>query len=405
MSDTEKPVWVWLPGQASPVRAGTFTLKDKLGRFRYEAAYMARPDALTLDPFSLPFTRSSRGATESRQGGLFGVFRDASPEGFGLALLEHLRGQTLADPMHRLELSEGDAVGALEVCDDISAKLAFQAPTSAALMEVLAALPPERPSSQAAREIKGMRGTSLGGERPKLTVLHEGQLWIAKLQERADPPHAPLREFVAMRLAARCQIRAAEVAFQTVGEREMVLVKRFDRHVDDQGQVFRNLYASAHTVLRLDAQVRGERQRSYVALSHELQRWCGLKEVDALALQQELWRRMVFNAVCGNGDDHPRNHGLLHRDGRWDLADAFDIAPYPVFSGVLSMAVTRQGSAVASTHNLLQNCDNFGYERAEALQFIERCRDTVANDWPLVLESVGMERERLPSPTASWLDN
>jgi serine/threonine-protein kinase HipA len=264
MSATEKPVWVWLPGQAQPVHGGTFSLQAGVGTFHYDATYRAREDALSLDPFSLPFTRRVRGAKETRQAGLFGVIRDASPEGFGLALLEQLRGTTLVDPMLRLELSEGDSVGALEVCDDIESKLAFSAPTSEQLLAAIAQLAPERASSQAAREVKGLHGTSLGGERPKLTVLHKGQLWIAKLQDRGDPPHAPLREFVAMRLAAQCGIKAAEVELVQQGEREILLVRRFDRHRDSTGNVFRSLYASAHTVLRLDSHTRGERQRSYV---------------------------------------------------------------------------------------------------------------------------------------------
>lgn len=404
MSDTQKPVWVWLPGQSQPLRCGMFSLERGVGTFHYDEAYKARGDALALDPFSLPFTRSSRGAKETRQGGMFGVFRDASPEGFGLALLEQMKGTTLADPMQRLELSEGDSVGAVEVCDDIAAKLAFEAPASGELFDVIANLPPGRASSQAAREVKGMHGTSLGGERPKLTVLHKGQLWIAKLQDRGDPPHAPLREFVAMRLAAKCGIDAAEVEFVQRGERELLLVRRFDRQVDAKGHVSRNLYASAHTVLRLDTPLRGDRQRSYVAFAHEIQRWCGLADVDVKELQRELWRRMAFNAVCGYGDDHPRNHGLLHRNGRWGLSEAFDIAPYITFSGVLAMAITREGSALATTANLLRSCDNFGYEPKEASDHIERCKDILAAGWSEELASCGQPRDAIPAPTFEWLD-
>lgn len=403
MSDTEKPVWVWLPGQQQPVRCGTFSLEKGVGTFHYDDEYKARDDALALDPFSLPFTRSKRGLKETRQGGLFGVFRDASPEGFGLALLEQLRGTTLADPMQRLELSEGDSVGAVEVCDDIGAKLAFQAPSFDQLLEVIAKLPPERASSHAAREVKGMKGTSLGGERPKLTVLHKGQYWIAKLQDRGDPPHAPLREFVAMRLARKCGINAAEVEFVKVGEREVLLVKRFDRHVDAAGTVLRNLYASAHTVLRLDTQTRGERQRSYVALAFEIQRWCGFSDVDAAELKRELWRRMAFNAVCGNGDDHPRNHGLLFKDGRWGLADAFDIAPYITFSRTLAMAITREGSAMATTENLLKSCENFAYDARDAAQYIEDAKQAIAKGWPDELAGCGMPPDVLPAPNFEWL--
>ena len=403
MSDTEKPVWVWLPGQEQPVRCGTFSLQNGVGTFLYDEAYKIREGALELDPFSLPFTRSRKGAKETRQGGLFGVFRDASPEGFGLALLEQLRGRTLADPMQRLELSEGDSVGAIAVCDDLQAKLAFEAPTSDQLFEVISKLPPGRASSQAARELKGMRGTSLGGERPKLTVLHKGQLWIAKLQDRGDPPHAPLREFITMRLAATCGINAAEVEFVQLGAREVLLVRRFDRHVDAGGNTFRSLYASAHTVLRLDTQTRGERQRSYVAFAYEIQRWCGLADIDAKGLKRELWRRMAFNAICGLGDDHPRNHGLLHRDGRWGLSEAFDIAPYITFSGTLAMAITRDGSAMATTENLLKSCDNFAYDLEEAAQYIEQCKETIAKGWGEELAACGQPRDLLPAPTFEWL--
>ena len=404
MSDTEKPVWVWLPAHSQPVRCGVFSLVGGVGTFRYDEEYLARPDAVQLDEFSLRFTRSRKGLRETRQGGLFGVFRDASPEGFGLALLEQLRGTTLVDPMQRLELSEGASVGAVEVCDDIAAKLSFQAPTSEQLFEVLASLPAERASSHAAREVKGMKGTSLGGERPKLTVLHKGQFWIAKLQDRGDPPHAPLREFVAMRLARRCGINAAEVEFVSVGGREVLLVKRFDRRVDAGGQVFRSLYASAHTVLRLDTQTRGERQRSYVALAYELERWCGRGDVDTAELKRELWRRMAFNAVCGNGDDHPRNHGLLYRDGQWGLSDAFDIAPYITFSGTLAMAITRDGSSAATTENLLRSCENFSYDRTEAAQYIEETKGTVAAGWGEELAAYGLSSDTIPVPGFEWLE-
>lgn len=156
-----------------------------------------------------------------------------------------------------------------------------------------------------------------------------------------------------MRLARRCGVNAAHVEFVRVGERQVLLAKRFDRYIDPAGRTFRNLYASAHTVLRLDKQTRGERQRSYVALAFEIQRWCGLADVDAAQLKRELWRRMAFNAICGNGDDHPRNHGLLFKDGRWTLSEAFDIAPYITFSGTLAMAITREGSSAARGNSLV----------------------------------------------------
>lgn len=409
MSDTSKPVWVWLPRQCEPVRCGVFSLVAGTGVFAYDDVYKSRSDALALDPMHLPITRSNRAAKERKQGGLFGVFRDVSPEGFGLSLLEQVKGMQLPDPMQRLEFSEGDSVGAIEICDDIEAKLAFRAPGSDELFEVLTQLQPQRPSSQAVREVRGLHGTSLGGERPKMTVLHEGQLWIAKLQDRGDPPHAPLREYVAMRMAASFGLQVAPVQFHRVGgrgsnEREVVLVKRFDRHVDDDGRTTRMLYASAHTVLRLNVETRGDRARSYVGLAHELQRWCSLKDGEAAPLKRELWRRMAFNALCGNGDDHPRNHGLICRDGRWGLSEAFDIAPYITFSGTLAMAITRDGSGIATTANLLSHVDNFGYEAEEARAWLMECRQAMETRWVAEVEACGYKAEALPFQAPTWLD-
>jgi serine/threonine-protein kinase HipA len=382
-----------------------FTLERRVGTFEYDDAYRELPGATSIDPMTLPLTRSRRPVKETRQGGLFGVIRDASPEGFGLAMLERMTQRTLDDPMQRLELSEGDAVGALEVCDDIEAKQRFDAPESSDLFDALAQLPPERPSSQAAREIREMHGTSLGGERPKLTVRHEGQWWIAKLQDRGDAPHAPLREYAAMSVARAVGLDACDVQFHLVGEREVLLVRRFDREVDAQGLVQRKLFASAHTMLRLDAQTRGERVRSYLALARELQRWCGDREVDPKPMQRELWKRMVYNAVCGNGDDHPRNHGVIRHAGHWRLSPAFDIAPHVVYSGVQSLAITRDGSLTATGANLLQDCESFSMQRDEAVAFIDQARDVYLTQWPQAVRACGYAIEELPPvDPAQWLD-
>lgn len=398
MSDTSKPVWIWLPGEHLPVQCGVFSIMNKLGSFEYLPEYKSRPDALALDPIHLPLTRSSKPFKETKQGGLFGVIRDASPEGYGLSLLEKLTGLSLHDPLQRLEMSEGDAAGAIEVCDNLQTKLQFSPPASEELFEAMAALPPEKASSQAAREVKGIHGTSLGGERPKLTVLHEGQHWIAKLQDRGDPPHAPLREYLAMRCGKALGLDVADVQFRLIGERQVILVRRFDRHVDARGRVCRQLYASAHTLLRLDAQTRGEKARSYVALARELQRYCADEQTDAIPMQQELWRRMAFNMLCGNGDDHPRNHGIVHAQGHWRLSKAFDIAPYITYLGTQAMAVTRDGSAIASKANLLKDCASFGMRRDQAQDFIEQAIDRLPALWAETAETAGFSKEVAPSP-------
>ena len=397
MSQLSKPVWVWLPGHVQPVVCGEFTLKNGVGVFNYTDAYRALPQALALDPLHLPLTRSRRPFKETRQQGLFGVFRDASPEGFGLAMLERLRGQPLPDPLDRLEHAAGDGAGAIEVCDDLEAKLRFSPPPATALWDALAQLPTHRPSSLAPQAVWGATGTSLGGERPKMTVLHQGQPWIAKLQEQGDPSHAPLREYAAMRVALQLGLEVAEVAFHRVGEREALLVRRFDRWMDDQCHAQRRLFASAHTVLRLDTPMCGEPSRSYVALAKDMQRFCANRSTDVVPMQRELWRRMVFNTICGNGDDHPRNNGFIYQDARWQLAPAFDIAPHPAYSGVQAMAITHTGSAIATQANLLLDAHRFGWDSQEALAFIRQAREAYMDGWSQIVQEQGVSVNDLPA--------
>ncbi len=401
-----KPVWVWPAGTTQPVRCGTFTWKEGLGEFVYEREYMGLAGAAPLDPVNLPFTRSTRPHRETRQKGLFGVLRDASPEGYGLGMLENIQGRALGI-IDRLEVSLGDGVGAIEVCDDIQHKVNFQPTPLADFLAKLADTPEGAPPSRVVRDLHGVVGTTLGGERPKMTVTQGAQQWIAKLQDRGDTQNSPLREYLAMRSARVAGINAAEVAFHRVGPHQVVTVNRFDRHVRDDFQVARYGFASAHTLLRLDSDtVRGNAARSYPYLAGELQRWCGAEGVDVQEMKRELWRRMAFNAICGNGDDHPRNHGVLCVDGRWSLAPAYDIAPYITFNRALAMSITREGHMQAARWALLRDCDTFGYDEGEANGFIDQATATMKHTWEAERDAKGYGPDDAPTPRPEeWLES
>lgn len=400
-----KPVWVWPPAAVEPVRCGTFTWREGLGEFAYDRKYMDVAGTVALDPVNLPFTRSLRPHRETKQNGLFGVLRDASPDGYGLALLENIQGRAL-DPIHRLEASLGDGVGSIEVCDDIQRKVDFQPIPLANFLTKLTDMPEGTPVSRVVRDLHGVLGTTLGGERPKMTVMHCGQHWIAKLQDRGDAPNAPLREYLAMLSARAAGIRAAEVELHRAGPHQVVAVKRFDRVVGADFQVQRHGFASAHTMLRLDsATTRGDPLRSYPYLAAELQRWCGAEGVDVREMKRELWRRMAFNAICGNGDDHPRNHGAVCAGGRWSLSPAYDIAPSIAFSGSLAMSITREGHAQATRWALLRDCDTFGYGEDEAEHFIDQAIGTMKQTWEAEREAKGFRPDDAPTPQPEqWLE-
>mgnify|MGYP001031525682 CR=1 FL=1 len=380
-----KPVWVWLDGATEPALAGHFEQAGTariVGRFIYSESYAAMEGAYALDPLQLPLARNRAGRSfETRLNrGLFGVFRDVCPEGYGRDLLNFRHGgagSRLTD-LELLEYARGDGVGAVEICEDIQAKQEHAAPPLAAVMEALLDLEPQRHASHAVHQLLGM-GTSMGGERPKLTVQADDALWLAKLQDRGDTPHMPAREAVAMQLARDCGVDAAEVRLlRTDNGHETVLVRRFDR---EGLHGLRHAYLSAHTLLGLDlGSLPGDRLRSYLVLGDRARR-LGVPARDIA----ELWRRAAFNALINNIDDHPRNHGFIRLDGQWRLAPAFDLVPLlqplPEDGPVLAMAINASGQSQAGVLPLLQSAPHFGLAASAAAQWLLQSAQLIHANW------------------------
>lgn len=162
-------------------------------------------------------------------------------------------------------------------------------------------------------------GASLGGARPKAAVIDaDGHLTIAKLPSPTDDWPGPRWEATAMTLARAAGIDVPDFALHKVQNRPVFIMRRFDR--DNAGH--RIPFISALTAL---AASDGE-TRSYLELLDVLRADGAAPERDAA----QLWRRMVFNVLISNTDDHLRNHGYLRDVGGWLLAPAYDLNPLPV---------------------------------------------------------------------------
>lgn len=383
------PVWTWLPGSNEPVLAAHLDVDASGGRFVFEATYKTMQGARALDPMHL---RLGRGAAPIRLMGahaLPGVVQDAMPDGYGRDRLQARHTRDLSQ-LELLALGPPDGVGAIEVCSDIETKLRWTPHTLHELIEQVQLLDEDAPSSRAIRRMNDDDGTSAGGERPKATIEDAGSLWLAKLQDRGDAPHLPAREFVVMQMAAELGMKVPPIRFVRHGNHEVFLIERFDR-AGDPLHPQRHLYASARTVLDLDAgALPGDARRSYLVLADRMRRWI----TDEQHCQQdlaELWRRMAYNALVGNKDDHPRNHGLLHTGQGWRLSPAFDITPLPSFVGLLALSVLPDGSQDGSPHNLLSVCSHFGVALTDAVAWLGDAARHVAGHWQQRLRDQGVQ--------------
>jgi serine/threonine-protein kinase HipA len=230
-------------------------------------------------------------------------------------------------------------------------------------------------------------GTSMGGARPKAVVEDDSGLWIAKFNRADDAWNSARVEHAMLELARTCGIKTAESKVVRVAERDVLLVKRFDRERTDQGYL-RARMVSALTLLRAQDTYDDRDKWSYIALAEELRRVCAEPRKDA----PELFRRMCFNALISNSDDHPRNHAIIARDRDWGLSPAYDLTPTTPISlerRDLALLIGDLGRS-ARADNLLSRSVRFLVPQEEARTIVARMEEQVRATWRKVARSVGV---------------
>jgi serine/threonine-protein kinase HipA len=206
-------------------------------------------------------------------------------------------------------------------------------------------------------------GSSMGGARPKVTVSYQGAEWIAKLCRRDDIFDQPKAEYATLSMAEAVGIAVPQHELIEVAGRSVLLVKRFDRH-----EAGRSHYLSAHASINAHRVRVGDNDgpMSYLRIADVLKKI----SQDAVADLRDLYRRMAFNVLVGNTDDHLRNHGSLMTDsGSYRLSPAFDLLPHPGDLGLQALIIGDQGR-LSSLDNLLSACERFGVQNDEARQII-----------------------------------
>jgi serine/threonine-protein kinase HipA len=208
-------------------------------------------------------------------------------------------------------------------------------------------------------------GVTMGGARPKALIDVDGLPWVVKFADIGEPTDAPLVEHATMTLARLARITTAETRAIRLADGHALAVRRFDR-VRGRGGAMHRLHAqSAHVALGAVGEPSG-----YPELAQLLRRRGVVGGGVNSAQMHELFRRMVFNILIDNTDDHDKNHVLLMRDeksGQLELAPAFDVLPSGQALGYQQMRV-GDDDADATIANALTMCSQFGLKRDAAVQ-------------------------------------
>lgn len=392
-SEKEKQayVWIWLPGETEPVVAGRLEAVNGNILFNYGKTYLDRisdsnpaiavyAPELPLKPGVLPLPR---GLT------MPGCIRDAAPDAWGRRVIINKKlgikgvgADTVAlDELTYLLESGSDRIGALDFQRSPTEYLPRTADNvcleelidSAKRVENGIPLTPELDQAL-------FHGSSIGGARPKALIQDHGKKYVAKFSSSTDLYSVVKAEFIAMRLAEHVGLDVAPVKLKKAAGKDVLLIERFDREPKD-GKWTRRAMVSALTLFGLDEMM--ARYASYETLAEIIRH----RFTHPKATLKELFSRLVFNILCGNTDDHARNHAAFWNGKHLTLTPAYDICPQGRTGHVASQAMRIcDDNNLSRLRTCLETAHNFLLSEKQAREIFGILIAGIQQNWQAVCE-------------------
>jgi serine/threonine-protein kinase HipA len=390
MTSERAYVWTWLAGRDEPVVAGALDVVGDQLRFVYGRSYLARPDAVPLFLPELPLAPGGQLPPIGHD--VHGCIADGAPDVWGRrVILRRLHGgdprtaDTAALPTLTYLLESGtDRIGANDFQPSADAHVPRE--VDGTLEEILHAADRLQAGEPFSPELDRVldAGSSVGGARPKAVVRSsDGRSLIAKFSTPTDHYPVVRSEAVAMELARRLGIDVATTSMTQALGRDVLLVERFDR---EPGSRRRHAVVSALTLLGLHEM--HARYATYPDLADVIRH----RFVDPERTLHELFRRLVFNVLTGNRDDHARNHSAFWDGAGLRLTPAYDLCPQPRFTGeaTQAMAITRDGRRQSRVQVCIDAAGVFLLTRNEACDEVDRQLSLIHGQWSDAADVVGL---------------
>jgi serine/threonine-protein kinase HipA len=388
-------VWVWLPGQTSPVVAGSLERRGGgLISFTYGRSYRERLGAIPLYEPELPL----RSGTIDPEAGLSiaGCISDAAPDAWGKRVI--LRNRVGRGAMDTAELdtltylleSGSDRIGALDFQESPTTYIPRISHSTLQELEHAAWLYQEGVPLSPQLDLALLRAGSIGGARPKATLTDGDRHLIAKFSAPNDPYPIVKAEYVATALARLAGIDASQVSFTRVLDRDVLLVERFDRTADGG----RRILVSALTMFGLDEMF--ARYASYSELADIIRR----RFVEPSATLRELFSRITFNILIGNDDDHARNHAAFWDGASLSLTPAYDLSPRRgsgftkqlMGIGYPTKALAGDGWRDSQLAGCIERSNIYHLSENEAREICQHQIETIRRNWNTVCDQGQLTR-------------
>ena len=382
-----------------PKRIGNCYIEKARGKeiisFSYDESWLAANPDVILDP---DITAMAGRQYPPSDKVCFGFLCDSAPDRWGRILLNRREAidakeavrprRTLMESDYILGVNDPGRIGALRFYDAesgvfLSDRSTMAAPPIEKLRELEdAALKIDEGDEEGSKWVKNLidPGSSLGGARPKANVVDEkGNLWIAKFPSKKDEADIGAWEMTAHELAVRCGIKVPDAMIMKLSSYgSTFLSKRFDRDGDN-----RIHFASAMTMLGQTDDC--DEDISYVDIAGVIEEVC-VHPTDDL---RELWKRMVFNILISNTDDHLRNHGFLLSGSGWELSPGYDINP-SIDKNELSLSILN--SHARDVSEAIDAAAFFRLSKDEARSIINDMQKIISKNWRREAARFGISR-------------
>jgi serine/threonine-protein kinase HipA len=372
----------WMGQPAQPVHVGTLrTVRSLRGvSLEYSEGWLARGFALSED---LPLIGQEFLPHEKDTAA--GAVDDARPDRWGERVIRVIDKPPRLSLLEYLYFAGDDRFGALGVSTSSEEYLPRRLgpmpslKDAAEIHELIRKVIENQPIPEAKRRLVAP-GVSMGGARPKALVGSDGEQWVLKFAD-GDAVDTPLVEHAAMTLAAKAGIRVAETKSVRLADGHAVAVRRFDRAGERRRHAL-----TANVALKAAGEALG-----YPELAQLLRRrGVAADHVNAVQMR-ELFRRMVFNILIDNTDDHEKNHVLLVDDAQQlELSPAFDVLPSGQALGYQQMRV-GENEADSTLANALSMCTLFGLKKSDAQAEIAAVAAVIAQ-WKRHFAARGVSR-------------
>lgn len=337
--------------------------------FQYTESWLE--DGFSISPFSLPLTEEVFVAKRVPLDGVFGVFNDSLPDGWGRLLVDRMLRQEEIDPLAigplaRLAIVGSTGMGALEYRPAREFRTGREQRDLDVIAEECASLL-ETDYSDDLDTLFTLGGSS-GGARPKILTAIDGEDWIVKFRSSVDPKDIGEQEFNIAQAAIAYGIEMPEVRLMSSQICSgYFATKRFDRilHADTN---------SAATMQKLHMASAGallETSHRIPNLDYDLLLKLTMKLTDSAEEVRRLFQLMVFNVLCGNRDDHAKNFTFIHdADRSWRLSPAYDLTENPGMNGERATTVNGKGKDI-TVSDVLEVASRIGISKSDATSEIE----------------------------------